>query len=120
MSDRHIDAAAALDRLFSVVRQEAQDNPKFAARLLAALDVQVLFRGAEAADSVDPLQVALQGPDEFRKTFLSFTPAQLKTMIKEFNLATPADLRGKSKGPQLVEVMWAGALSKIRDRGLAG
>jgi hypothetical protein len=108
------DAAQVLDRFFAVVRQEAADNPKFASRLLDALGVEVVFRGEAAAASVDPVQVALRGQEEFRKTFLTFPAKTLKAISKDFNLATPADLKGKTKPPQIVEVMWSGAQSKIQ------
>lgn len=115
---KQIEPVEALERFFVAVRQEAIDNPSFAARLLDALGAKVVFRGDAAASSVDPLQVALQGYDEFRATFLSFPVKELKTIVKDYSLATPADLKGKSKAPQIVDVMWTSASAKIRDRGL--
>ena len=115
-----IEPAEALDRFFAIVRQEAIDNPGFAARLLEALGANVVFRGDIALSSVDPLQVALRGYDEFRATFLSFSVKDLKTIVKDFGLATPTDMKGKSKAPQIVDLMWAGASAKIKDRGLDG
>ena len=117
---KKIEPVEALERFFAVVRQEAVDNPSFAARLLDTLGAEVVFRGDAAASSVDPLQVALKGYDEFRATFLSFSPKDLKAFVKDFGLATPADMKGKSKAPQIVDVMWAGASAKIKDRGLVG
>jgi len=117
---KQIEPVEALERFFAVVRQEAIDNPSFAARLLDALGAKVVFRGDAAAPSVDPLQVALQGYDEFRATFLSFPVKDLKVFVKDFGLATAADMKGKSKAPQIVDVMWAGASAKIKDRGLVG
>ncbi len=116
---RQIEPVEALERFFEVIRQEATDNPSFAARLLGALGAKVVFRGDAATSSVDPLQVALQGYDEFRATFLSFPIKDLKALVKDFGLATAADMKGKSKAPQIVEVMWTGASAKIKDRGLA-
>jgi hypothetical protein len=115
---KQIEPVEALERFFAVVRQEAVDNPKFAARLLDALGTKVVFRGDAATASVDPLQVALAGYDEFRATFLSFPIKDLKVLVKDFGLATAADMKGKSKAPQIVDVMWAGASAKIKDRGL--
>ncbi len=113
-----LDAVEVVDRFLGVVRQEVSDNPQFAARLLQALGVAVMFRGEAAVIAVDPVQVALQGQDEFRKTFLSFSAKQLKDFVKDFNLGTPADMKGKSKPAQIVDVMWSGAQAKIKDRGL--
>lgn len=115
---KQIEPVEALERFFAVIRQEATDNPSFAARLLGALGVSVVFRGEAATASVDPLQVALQGYDEFRATFLTFPVKDLKAFVKDFGLATPADMKGKSKAHQIVELMWSGASTKIRDRGL--
>lgn len=115
---KQIEPVEALDRFFAVVRQEAIDDPNFAARLLEALGAQVVFRGDAATAGVDPLKVALQGYEEFRATFLSFPVKDLKVFVKDFGLATTADMKGKSKAPQIVEVMWSGASAKIRDRGL--
>jgi hypothetical protein len=112
-----MDAAEALDRFFAVVRDEASSNSRFAARLVQAIGNTVVFRGSDAKHAVDPVQVAMQGQEEFRRTFLSFSPAELKAMAKEFNLATTDDLRGKTKTPQIVEVMWDGARSKLHDLG---
>lgn len=117
---KQIEPVEALERFFAVVRQEAVDNPSFAARLLDALGARVVFRGDAAASGVDPLQVALQGYDEFRATFLSFPVKDLKAFAKDFGLATTADMKGKSKAPQIVDVLWAGASAKIKDRGLGG
>ncbi len=60
----------------------------------------------------------MQGQEVFRDTFLTFKPAALKAMVKDFHLATAADLKGKTKAPQIVDIMWEGALAKIHDRGL--
>lgn len=119
MSDsKQIDAGRALDRFFAIVREEAAGNPRLAARLAEALGYQVVFRGGEAAPAVDPVLVAMHGQEEFRKTFLTFKPAELKKFVTDFNLGTAADLKGKTKAPQIVEVMWEGVQAKIRDRGL--
>lgn len=115
---KEIEPVEALERFFAVVRQEAIDNPSFAARLLDALGAKVVFRGNAAASSVDPLQVALAGYEEFRATFLSFPAKDLKSIVKDFGLGTAADMKGKSKAPQIVDVMWAGASAKLKDRGL--
>lgn len=116
--NRELDPATALDRFFSIVREEALANPRFAARLSEAVGYNVLFRGSENLPAIDPVRVALKGQDEFRQTFLSFKAAELKKLIKDFNLATASDLAGKTKPTQLVEVMWLGASAKIRDRGM--
>jgi hypothetical protein len=104
-----------LDRLFSNIREEATADPKFARRLLEALNVTVIFRGDQAASSVDPVIVASNGYEHFSETFHTFKPAQLKKMLKDYGLATAQDMKGKTKTPQLVELMWRGAQAKLQD-----
>ncbi len=116
--NKEIDPAKALDRFFSIVREEAISNPRFGTRLIEAVGYTVVFRGSESLPALDPVLVATKGQEEFRNTFLSFKAAELKKIIKDFNLATTADLAGKSKPSQLVDVMWIGASAKIRDRGM--
>lgn len=116
--DKKIDPATALDKFFAVVREEALANPRLAARLTEAAGYNVVFRGSDAKGAVDPVQVAMKGQTEFRQTFLSFSAAELKAMVKDFGLATQADMKGKSKVPQIVDVMWEGAYAKLKDRNL--
>jgi len=113
--DGPIDPAEALNSLFAIVREEEASNPSFARRLVQAMGATVIFRGDDAVLSVDPVLVAASGPDEFRRTFLSFTPKELKAIIKEYGLATAQDMKGKNKAPLLVDLMWQGATSKRRD-----
>lgn len=116
--EKQIDVGRALDKFFAVVRQEAMGNPRFAKELAEALGYKVVFRGTEALPAVDPVQVALSGQEEFRKTFLTFKAADLKKLVKSFGLGTEADLKVVKTAPQLVDLMWEGAKAKIRDRGL--
>jgi hypothetical protein len=90
-------------------------DPRFARRILDALNVTVIFRGDQAAQSVDPVIVAAQGYEQFSETFHTFKPAQLKAMLKDYGLATAQDLKGKMKVPQLVDLMWRGAQAKLSD-----
>lgn len=119
MSDsKDLDAGQALDRFFAIVREEAMSNPRLASRLAEAAGYNVVFRGSEVASAIDPVQVAMRGQGEFRTTFLTFKAADLKKLIKEFNLGTESDLKNAKRVPQLVDLMWAGADAKIKDRGL--
>lgn len=116
--EKQIDVGRALDKFFAIVRQEATGNPRFAKELAEALGYEVVFRGTEALPAVDPVLVAKQGEEAFRATFLTFKVADLKKLIKSFGLGTDADLKTAKTAPALVDVMWAGVKSKIRDRGL--
>lgn len=115
MNDKELEADEALDRMFAIIREEATADPRFARRLLDALNVRVVFRGEQAVKSVDPVIVAGQGYEHFRETFHTFKAAQIKSMLKEFGLATAQDMKGKTKVPQLVDLMWRGAQAKLHD-----
>lgn len=110
-----LEPAEALDRFFTLIREEAASNPAFSRRLAQALGCSVIFRGDEALAAVDPVMVAGEGLDAFRQTFLTFAPKDLRKLIKEHGLATQADMKGKTKAPMLVDLMWEGACSKRRD-----
>ena len=113
MNER-IDAAQALATLFEIVREEALNNPKFARRLLEAVGHTVEFRGEQALAAVDPLLVAKSGEDEFRRTFLSMTAANLKKIGKDFSLIETHEMARKSV-PQLVQLLWERASERRRD-----
>jgi hypothetical protein len=108
----------ALDGLFQAIRTEAETNPEFAHRIARALKMNIMFRGDEALLLVDPVLVADQGQLEFRKTFTSFSVQDLKKIATEHNLATSSDLRrfrSDNAKPKLIDLMWNGAVSKLRD-----
>jgi hypothetical protein len=111
---RMIDAAEALDGLFKVVREEALSNPKFASRLLEAVGCTVEFRGEEALAAVDPVLVAMRGLEEFRRTFLSMSVAELKKIGKSFSLMESHETARKTVG-QLVDLLWERASERLRD-----
>ena len=110
-----LEPVSALDGFFSVVREEAAANPTFARRLHDALGSTVLFQGGDATAAVDPVLMVGQGVEAFRESFLTFKPAELKKIMKDFGLAVPADFKGKTKTPQLVELMWERASLKYAD-----
>ena len=108
-------AVDALDRFFTIVRDEAAANPRFARRLTEALGMEVMFRGEDAVDAVDPILMADRGSENFRKTFLTYKAKDLKKIMKDFALATPQDFKGKTKPPQLVDLMWERAQNRLYD-----
>ncbi len=110
-----VTAVEALEKFFTIVRDEAAANPKFARRLTEALGIEVSFIGEEAAYAVDPILIANQGADKFRKTFLTFKAKDLKKIMKDFALATSQDFKGRTKPPQLVELMWERTQNRLYD-----
>jgi hypothetical protein len=111
---RTVDPAEALDGLFKVVREEALSNPKFARRLLDAVGCTVEFRGKEALAAVDPVLVAMRGLEEFRRTFLSMSAADLKKIGKTFSLMETHETARKTVG-QLVDLLWERSSERVRD-----
>lgn len=113
----------ALERIFDVIRQEAAGNPTFARRLLEAAGITVVFTGPEAAGAADPILLAARGDyAAFRESFMSFTEKDLKTLIKGHSLATEQQVKGVTTKPKqagLVDLMWEGALRKLKDRRVA-
>ena len=64
--------------------------------------------------AVDPVLMVRMGVAAFRESFLTFKPAELKKIMKDFGLAVPADFKGKAK-PMLVDLMWERASIKYAD-----
>ena len=112
----------ALERLFEVIRQEALASPTFARRMLDAVSTPVTFTGAEAGDAVDPIILAAKADHtQFMETFVTFKDSDLKKIIKSYSLGTAEDVktataRGKHKKHGLIDIMWAGAQRKLKER----
>lgn len=109
-----IDPAEALDNLFQVVREEALRNPAFARRLLVAVGCTVEFRGEQALAAVDPVLVAIRGPEEFRRTFLSMSAKEIKKIGKDFSLIEESETKKKSVAA-LVDLLWERASERMHD-----
>ena len=79
MEPKHpIDPAEALDKFFAIVREEAFSNPKFGRRLVEAIGFNVVYRGDGAVQVIDPVMVAMQGREEFFRTFGSFPEKDIR------------------------------------------
>lgn len=105
----------ALDNFYGIVRERAIADPKFAEALCRAIGAQIEFRGADAVAAVDPVLEARHGAEKFRETFLSFSAKDLKKMLKDFALASPQDMKGKTKPAQLVDLLWERSAQKLKD-----
>ena len=114
-SNAPIDPATALNQLFQVVREEALANPRFARRLLDSVGCTVIFRGDEALAAVDPLLVAMHGHEEFRRTFVSMTVANVKRVGKSAGLFSQAEALPGNLGT-LVELLWDRSIQQVNDR----
>jgi hypothetical protein len=117
MSKAPLTPEEALDKLFTVIREEALASPKFAKRLFDAVGMPVQFQGNDAALTVDPV-VAAKRHDHatFREMFSTFSDADLKKMVTNWGLGTAEDVKKVSTKPKkigYIELLWEGA--KRRD-----
>lgn len=110
----------ALDRIFSVIRDEASANPTFARRLLDAAGVSVAFTGDDAKAAADPVLIAAQTDYAgFREMLSTFSEANLKKMVTSFGLGTAEDLKkvtAKPKKVGYIDLMWDGARRKLAEQ----
>ncbi|MFC7290027.1 hypothetical protein [Hirschia litorea] len=114
--DPRLDAVAFLDRFFDEVRDEARTNPQFASRLVKAMGGQVVFEDATKADVANPYVLAADGDKSaFYSVFSPMKPSQIKKVLKDNNLATSIDIRGKSAS-QLLDMLYDRASLKISER----
>jgi len=114
--DPRLDPISFLDRFFDEIREEARSNPKFADRLVKALGGNVVFEDATKTDIANPYLLAANAKkSEFYTVFSSMKPSQLKRILKENNLATSIDVRGKSPS-QLLDMLYTRASLKVSER----
>lgn len=112
MSDKStISANEALDNFFEIVREEAAANPMFGRRLLEAIGHTVQYRGEEALAAIDPVAVARQGYDEFRRTFMSMKLKEIKKVGEVSGLFMKGNKYPAAVGP-LVDALWERADEK--------
>lgn len=114
--DEKLDAVAYLDRFFDELRDEVRTNPQFANRLVKAMGGKVVFDESTKTDIANPYLLAAEGnKSEFYAVFSSLKPSQLKKILKDNNLATSIDVRGKSPS-QLVDMLYDRASLKVNER----
>ena len=114
--DKRLDPVAYLDRFFDEIRDEARNNPKFADRLVKALGAEVVFDDDLKKDVINPFILASNKTRaEFYAIFSPMKPAQLRKLMREHNLATSIDVRGRSPS-QLVDMLYDRATLKISER----
>lgn len=120
MTTPHRSPDEALTAVFEVIRQEAARSPAFARRLLDAAGVPVQFVGPEAVAVADPITAAARNEyPVFRETFLSFSEADLKKLLKGHALATDEQVKKittKPKKDGMIDLLWDGAKRRIAER----
>ena len=112
----HKDASEALDDFLEVLRREFRDNPEFALRAVKALGGSIEFRGENAANLINPLElIERDGAESATRALESFSAAELKKVAKNHNLATTIDMKGLTL-PALIELLVRRATQKIGER----
>ncbi len=111
-----LSAAEFLDRAFEIIREEARDNPAFAARLVKALGGDVVFPDTARREVLNPISVAASETEAaMRSLYESFSAAQLRGVLRDHNLASAVDTRGLD-GPALLDMLVHRARAKARER----
>lgn len=117
---RQVSPDEALDGIFTVIREEALANPRFARRLLDAAGVRVAFSGPEALAAADPVIAAAHHDyASFLLMFSTFSEPDLKKMATASGLATAEDVKSvpRPKKAGYIDLMWRGAKHKLKDMG---
>ena len=111
-----IGASEYLDRLFEVIREEARANPEFAARLIRATGGAVEFPERDKAVLLNPVDIAArEGPEGVTDQYASMDASTLRRVLKEHNLATPVDVRGRNKS-DLLDMLSRRAMERVSAR----
>ncbi|MCI4644488.1 MAG: hypothetical protein MRY64_06870 [Hyphomonadaceae bacterium] len=111
-----IGAAEYLDRLFEVIREEAHANPEFAARLIRATGGEVTFPEKDKAVLLNPLDIAArEGAEGVVDQYASLDASTLRRVLKTHNLATPVDVRTRSK-EDLLNMLAQRACERVASR----
>lgn len=114
--DKRLDPVAYLDRFFDELRDEVRTNPKFANRLVKAMGGNVVFENATKSEIANPYILAANGDkSEFYSVFSPLKPSQIKKVLKDNNLATTVDVRGKSPS-ELLDMLYDRASLKVSER----
>ncbi|MEM9670248.1 MAG: hypothetical protein AAF950_15100 [Pseudomonadota bacterium] len=110
------DAIAALDRFFDELRTEVRSNPDLAYRLVKALGADISFESTEAAKLLNLRELAgTKSEEKFRTSLETLSLAQIKSVMKTNNLASPVDMKGMKK-PELVDMAHERAIAKAKEK----
>lgn len=111
-----LDPVEYLDRFFDELRNEVRANPELASRLVKALGGSVVFDSEDADAVTNPFIVAAeQDKAHFYALYAPMKVSQIKRVLKENNLATAVDVRGKTAN-QLIDMLYDRASYKVSER----
>ncbi|MEO1101681.1 MAG: hypothetical protein AAFW65_07530 [Pseudomonadota bacterium] len=111
-----LDPVEYLDRFFDELRNEVRANPELASRLVKALGGSVVFDSGDADAVTNPFIVAAeQDKAHFYALYAPMKVSQIKRVLKDNNLATAVDVRGKTAN-QLIDMLYDRASYKVSER----
>lgn len=118
MSQPEISAQKALNRFLQTVKDAAAEDAGFRARLIEALGVTVLYEGDEQFEGANPVSQAKRwSPEAFERIWKPAKVPQIKAALKDHNLATASDMKGKTKAA-LIAMLYTRAEEKSRETGI--
>lgn len=116
MTSERASALDALEAFWRVVRQHTEQNPDFALELVKELKIPIRIE-IDTTDLktgmafLDPIHIAGQGYDEFRRVFRPMSDANMRKIIVNFGIAPKERVSSKGpKGEELFKLLWDGAL----------
>lgn len=104
----------ALAQAFTLMVEHAGASAALSHALTAMRAEPVVFRGEDAIAALDPVLLAMKGPELFRETLLTFTAEQLRCLADHHNLALVDETRNHTAG-QLTDLLWRRAEGRIRN-----
>lgn len=117
MPKNEVPADLAIAAFVQAIKDAAAELPEFRSRLVDALGFTVLYEGAEQYQGANPAtQAARWSEDAFKRIWARATVTELKNTLKERGLASPDDLRGKSKA-DLLTLLYRRALAQAEETG---
>lgn len=117
MSNREVKPEEALNAFLKAVKDAAAEDPAFKSRLISALGFTVLYEGEEQFIGANPVEQANRwSPEAFKRIWNPARVVQIKSALKDHELATTSDIRALNKG-QLIDLMYKRAVEKSRNDG---
>lgn len=117
MSRNEVSAELAINGFLQAVKDAAAESPEFRARLVGALGFTVLYEGEEQFAGANPAaQAARWSEDAFTRIWSGARVAELKSVMKDRELATNDDMRGMRKA-DLIGLLYRRALAQAEETG---
>ncbi|MEM1087992.1 MAG: hypothetical protein AAGH90_09685 [Pseudomonadota bacterium] len=118
MGNPEMRAQTALNRFLQTVKDAAAEDPGLSTRLIEALGVTVLYEGDEQFEGANPVSQAKRwSPEAFKRIWGTAKVGQIKAALKDHELATATDMKGKKKAA-LIDLLYKRAEARSRETGM--